>query len=135
MSLLLTCKSCLAQESEACTDRGTREGYVRTGWDRLRFGLLVACSSRHVGNPYEVKTVPHFSTTDRSYVPSRAIFMLVTVRMTVLCYLVFDILSSFGGGPENNVLLFSPETFPLLRRLRRLSGQQMLVRVISSFTF
>lgn len=121
---------------QAKRHRGTGgKGCIGTAGVRLRFGLLVAFSSRYVGTPYQVKYVPPFSATDAGYIPSRTKFLLGTARTMLLCYLVVDVLTTPGLLPEKNALLFSPETVPLLTRLGELSVEDILFRISSTFAY
>lgn len=113
----------------------TEKASKGTAWERLRFGLLVAFSSRYIGTPSEVKYVPHFSTRDPSYVPSRTKFLLRELRTTILCYLAFDVLTNPSLRPENYALLSSPGAVPLLRRLNELSIEEVLFRTGCTFAF
>lgn len=104
-----------------------------TALDRLRFGIHVTFSSRHIGTPWEVKNVPHFSASDPRYLPSQGTFLRRTAFAILLCYLVIDV-SSFGVNPESNAVLFASQNVPFFARLGDVSTQQLAIRIFSSLT-
>jgi len=57
------------------SDEPNSSVYENTTWGRLRLGYYAAVSTRNVGSSFEVSGVPHFSTKDPSYIPSRGIFI------------------------------------------------------------
>lgn len=62
-------------------------------FQRVKYGLIIANSIRHVGTPYQVKNVPHFSSKDPAYIPSRSRFLFRTASAIATSYLVLILLS------------------------------------------
>lgn len=98
---------------------------------RLRYGYLVTFSFRNCGTPHEVKNVPHFSSQDREYVPTRSRFLRRTAASALMCYLFLD-LSGLGMQPERNPILYSSERVHLLTRLGDISREELLIRTLTS---
>lgn len=111
--------------------RTSNDGLRATFWDRLRFGLQVATSFRYIGTPYQVRNVPYFSASDPSYIPSRANFLSRKATIFLLSFTVLDLIN-LGADPG---LDFSPETIPLFTRVRHITGQQLLTRLITTLGY
>ncbi|KAI9805732.1 MAG: hypothetical protein M1833_005225 [Piccolia ochrophora] len=113
---------------------GFRKARDGTFWERLRFGINATVSHRYPDTPYEVKNVPHFSTRDPSFVPSKTAFLCKSATTVLVCYLIVD-LASLGLQPERHAVLFSPEAIPLFKHGGRISTEDLLIRVVSTFGF
>ncbi|MCJ1469390.1 hypothetical protein MMC07_008023 [Pseudocyphellaria aurata] len=101
---------------------------------RLKFGFLAATSFRHSSTPYEVKNVPHFSSHDPNYIPSKTEFLRRKAITVLVCFLVLDVLS-LGADPETNSLGCSPEKIPLLTRLGEVTGHELVWRLLVTLGF
>ena len=82
--------------------------------------------------PWEVKNVPHFSSSDPSFVPSRSIFLRHNAILTLICYFVIDVLS-LGFQPESNAVLSAAQNVLFFTRLGGVYTQQLAVHILSSF--
>lgn len=102
-----------------------------TLWRRLQFGLGVTLNPRLVNTAYQVKNVPRWSQGKRQQVPSRGYFLLYTVFIVLLNYLIVDT-CSLAAEPERNVLLFSDEKVAFFRRWNSLGPEEIVVRVLAS---
>lgn len=99
---------------------------------RLRFTYDMLCSPRSVGKPWQVKNVPRFSSSDPSYVPSRRAFLLHVFALSVLCFLIFDILSS---QPPPNARLVAATQQPFFGRISDVTLEELIFRVASSLGY
>ncbi|EGP89029.1 uncharacterized protein MYCGRDRAFT_92063 [Zymoseptoria tritici IPO323] len=71
-----------------------------TVWNRFAFGLSVAISRRHCGQPFELDNVPHFRKQDPDFVPSRRRFLIERGLLYFSTYIVLDYLGSLK--PQND---------------------------------
>lgn len=101
----------------------------------LKFGFLIATSFRYSGTPHEVKNVPNFSAEDRTFIPSRAVFLRQKAKEFFFCYLVLDLLNLGADPAGTDTDLYSPETIPLLTRLSSLPGEQLIIRLFVTLGF
>jgi hypothetical protein len=101
--------------------------------DRLGFGIHLTLASRHLNTPWQVKNVPHFSTGDPQYIPSRGTFIRRNAVAVLVYYFILDI-SSFGVNPETNSVLFDSQKVPFFARLSHVSAKEIAIRIISSLT-
>lgn len=109
---------------------------VSRPWQRLRFGYYTTFSYRCCGTPYEVKNVPPFSFTDRSYVPSRRVFLSRILTNYILAYLIMDALTSFRGtGKEASRSLYTADKIPFFFRLNFVTLEEIAVRIVSTVMF
>ena len=102
-------------------------------WDRLRFGYHAAVSTRNVDYPFEVSGVPHFSSNDPSYVPSRRTFLREKALLLLSCYLVLD-LHAYASQPDQNSVLYHASNISWVNADNR-SVEQLLIRSASTFGF
>lgn len=107
---------------------------VSTPWQRLRFGYYATFSYRCCGTPFEVKNVPPFSSTDRSYVPTRRKFILQCLRNYLLSYLIIDAITVLGNA-EANSRLYAAEKIPFFFRIKSVSFEEIAVRIASTVFF
>lgn len=103
---------------------------VGTSWQGLRFGYYATFSYRCCGTPFEVKNVPPFSFTDRSYVPTRRKFILQFLRN----YLIIDAITVFGSA-EANSRLYAAEKVPFFFRIKSVTLEEIAVRIVSTVFF
>lgn len=98
--------------------------------ERLYFGYFVALSSRHVATPYEAKGVPSFSSSDPTYVPSRAQFLCKRAAIGLLSYLALD-LAALGTRSQHaqNAVFRPPEHVPIFVRVGDVSWGELGLRV------
>lgn len=111
--------------------RNANDGLRATFWDRLKFGFRVATSFRYIGTPYQVRNVPHFSSSDSSYIPSRSNFLCRKAIIFLISFTVLDLINLGADTP----LDFSPETIPLFTRVSHVTGQQLLTRLITTLGY
>jgi hypothetical protein len=74
---------------------------------RLIHGCYTLWSFRHSNPPYEVKDVPHFSSSGPSYVPSKWQWVVQQAVAGAACYLLLDPLPQHAP-PVNAAQLFDP---------------------------
>ena len=98
--------------------------------ERLYFGYFVALSSRHVATPYEAKGVPWYSSSNPSYVPSRAGFLLKRAAIGLASYLALDV-AALGARSQHakGALFRPPEHIPLLARIGDVSRGELGLRM------
>lgn len=102
-------------------------------WDRLRFGYYAAVSTRNVGYPFEVSGVPHFSSNNPTYVPSRRTFLREKASLLLSCYLVLDLLT-LASQPDQNPVLYRPSNISWSNAGNR-SVERLVIRSASTFGF
>lgn len=98
---------------------------------RLMFGLDAATSRRHLNTPYEVKNCPHFSSQDKTYVPSCSRFILGAMGSLMACYLFIDI-NDASAQADQDSSLFAPHKVPFFSRLRDVTPEDLIVRFITA---
>ncbi|KAL8987204.1 MAG: hypothetical protein Q9177_003565, partial [Variospora cf. flavescens] len=78
--------------------------------ERLRFGYLVATTSRNIGTPFLVKNTPPFSYRDPNYVPSRTRFCLWGLCTIAAAFMVIDLVESSSPPTtlQENAVRYSP---------------------------
>lgn len=115
--------------NEDCKKKKTKEKERQGGFfQRVMYGLAIANSTRHVGTPYQVKNVPHFSSQDPTYIPTRSNFLFRTASTIATSYLVLNILSAsslHSGGAD---IYLHPSRIPLLGRLQHVTGREIIAR-------
>lgn len=99
---------------------------------RFWFAYDMLFSPRSVGKPWQVKNVPHFSSNDPSYVPSRAAFLLRTTALAVLCLLVHDV-SAAQPPPDARLIATSKDAF--FSRLSDITSEELVFRIASTIGF
>ena len=109
-----------------------KQGEESTFTARRKFGQEVARSSRDAGKPWEVKNVPHFSTRDPNWVPSRPEFIARRLFLLLFCYyaqlFTIDAIAQYSDS-----VLLSDSHVPLLSRLGNVSVQEVYFRVVIIF--
>ncbi len=115
------------------SDEPNSSVYESTTWGRLRFGYYAAVSTRNVGSSFEVSGVPHFSTKDPSYVPSRGIFIRQKALLLLSCYLVLDTFTLLSQ-PDQNPLLYNESEISLANSKNR-SVEKIVIRSASTVGF
>jgi hypothetical protein len=85
-------------------------------WSRLCFGISTICSLRGIGSLRKAKNVAHFSSTDTSYMPSRAKFLLQGLGISLFACLFLDSASK-AAHPESNSVNLAPEKIAVLSAL------------------
>ena len=105
-----------------------------TSLDRLRFGLHSTISFRDVDTSHEVKKVPHFSSQDPSYIPSRNRFLVFAITRCFVCYMILDLLES-QPPPPNTAQFFAKESIPFFTRLHQVTVEEIVTRFFLSITF
>lgn len=106
-------------------------------WARAKLGFLITTSFRFTGTPYEVKNVPHFSSRDPSYIPSRREFLRQKAITALTCYLILNLFSLFSSDPATNAAAaaaanYSPAMIPIFARLSQVSSQELIKRLITT---
>jgi hypothetical protein len=99
-------------------------------FSRLTYGWNTLWSFRHVNTPYEVKHVPHFSSSDPSYVPSKWRFIAQQAAAGIACYLVLDLLAQ-RAPPVNAAQLFDPALIPVFARWRSVTVSDLRLRALT----
>jgi len=99
---------------------------------RFWFAYDMLFSPRSVGKPWQVKNVPHFSSNDPSYVPSRAAFLLRTTTLAVLCLLIHDV-SAAQPPPDARLIATSKDAF--FSRLSDITSEELVFRIASTIGF
>lgn len=102
-----------------------------TFWNRLKFGCSSLMSFRDVNTPYEAKGIPSFSSSDPSYVPSRAKFLMHTAIRLCVFYLVLDFIEA-QPSPPNNEEMFAASKVPVFSRLSEVTIEEVILRITSS---
>lgn len=104
-----------------------------TIWARLRFGYHAAVSTRNIGTPFEVPGIPHFSTKDPNYVPSKATFLREKAMLLLSCYLILDIMT-LASQPDQNPVLYNTSRVSWMNS-SNLSMEQLITRSASVLGF
>lgn len=105
-----------------------------TFWNRLKFGLYATSSFRNCGTAFETRGLQPFKRKDPAFVPSTTQFLINATLHFVACYMALDALTSLGD-PDKQAVLFAESRIPLLSRLGEVTVQELVERLICSFTF
>ncbi|TVY85653.1 Acetyltransferase, partial [Lachnellula willkommii] len=89
---------------------------------------------RHVNTGYEARNTPTFSDSDPRYVPSKRAFLVKESLMTVLCYLLLDLMAQRPPSP-NAPQLFDKALIPVFCRLGEVTLPQLRLRALSIIGF
>ena len=106
------------------------DSYLR----RFYFGWKSMWSYRHLNTSLESRNTPHFSKTDPSYAPSRAVFVAREAAVFAACYLVLDLLGQ-RPPPKDPQTLFNPAIVPIFSRLGSVTANELKLRVLSCLGF
>jgi hypothetical protein len=104
----------------------------RTKQSRWEFGSQVSSSTRCVGSSKEAANIPHFSTQDPHYVPTRTTFLLRHFCLVISCYH----LNTFAIDTQlrvNQTLL--SKSWITLSQSRSISLEEVYTRVIITITY
>ena len=97
-----------------------------------RYTIDFLPNPRGIGRPWQVKNVPHFSSSDPHYIPSRTNFLTRTVVILVLCVLTMDaITQNTPTDPE----IYSLELIPIFGRTKDFSIEELVFRMQSTVIF
>lgn len=99
-------------------------------WERLYFGFLSTFSFRSVNTRLEVRNVPAFKNGP----PSRSVFVLRQIVITIMCILVVDV-SGAQPPPPNAAELFSPAKVQFFTRLSEITRDEMMLRILSTLIY
>ena len=94
--------------------------------------MLVTLSPRQLNTPFEVRNIPHFSSRDPLYVPSRSAFLRRTATPMFLSYMVVD-LGLSAARPEENAVRYALTKVPLLQCPSEVSTEEMFIKTLTSF--
>ena len=94
-----------------------------------RYTLDLLSNPRGIGQPWQVKGVPHFSSTEPSYVPSRARYLAMRFASLVCCVLLRD-LCAYTVPPSTK--LYSDEAIPVFGCIDSLSTNLTMFRFTST---
>ena len=87
---------------------------------------------RGIGRPWQVKNVPHFSSSDPHYTPSRTKFLMRTAVNLVLCVLIMDAVTQITPtDPE----VYSLQLIPVFGRSKDFSPKELMFRMQSTVIF
>lgn len=117
-------------EKEGRREEKRKKNKKRQGgvFQRLKYGLVIANSTRHVGTPYQVKGVPRFSSSNPTYIPSRSMFLFRTASTIAASYFVLKLLSTHLGTRDVDIFLLHPSRIPTLGRLQHVTSREIIVR-------
>ena len=87
---------------------------------------------RGIGRPWQVKNVPHFSSSNPHYIPSRKKFLARTAVIVVLCVLAMDVITQLTPTDSE---LYSLELIPLFGRTKGFSPRELMFRMQSTVIF
>ena len=112
--------------------RHTNEASVQESWyARLEFGTASMFSFRHIGRPYQVRNVPHFSNLEPNHAPPRSNFLRQTVMTVTISYLVLDILNS-AADPDITNKYLSLRKIPFFNRVREITMEELMIRFFTT---
>ena len=109
-----------------------REPRARTFVHRLVFGWNEAFRARSSGTPWEVNHVPNFFPDRPDMVPTRANFLYMTARRCLVSLFIVDVISFMGRDATMNSVNFASSRIPFFARLQNATGEEILLRLISS---
>jgi hypothetical protein len=92
---------------------------------RFRQSFYLFFTLRDVGTPYAVKNIPPFSTSNPTWIPSRAAFLRRHIIIAVIGYLVADIPSIM---PPIDPQLAAQMSLPVFSRLLHISFEEAITR-------
>lgn len=101
--------------------------------NRLQFGLRTTMYPRKIGTPYEVKNVPHFSSRDPKYAPSRSHYIIRSAISLLATWMIIYLHSIYR--PSDTDVLYDPGMVPLLTRYDQVTLDEILSRVKSTFLY
>lgn len=99
---------------------------------RLVFGWEEAFRPRSTRTPWEVNHVPKFFPDRPDMVPMRAQFIYWTGRRCLISFFIVDVISFIGRDATLNSVNFASDRIPFFTRLQDVTGQEVLLRFISS---
>ncbi|PMD30510.1 hypothetical protein L207DRAFT_520016 [Hyaloscypha variabilis F] len=102
--------------------------------NRLKFGWTSTFSVRDIATLHEQASIPPFSTSNPSYVPSRPTFLLQTLLRFAVTYLILDLIECLPPPPS--AAPFAPALYPIFLRGRDVPGitiEEVATRIGTSF--
>ena len=93
---------------------------------RIRYAELFLFETRGIGQPWQAKNTPPFSSREPSYIPYRAQFLRRTLLSTSLCFLIVDLLTSQPPDPA----LFNALDIPFFTGPRNTSAERIAMRSV-----
>lgn len=99
---------------------------------RLWFTLDTAFSPHGVGHPWQVKNVPHFSSKDPSYVPTRQSFLVRRLALIALCCIIYDV-SAAQPPPEERLVSATKQSF--FSRIGDITREELIFRIVCTVGF
>ena len=120
------------KEVDFTTAAAKRRSKPDSLWERMVFSTNLLFSPRGIGEPWEVKNVPSFSSSDPGYVPAKAAFLLRWLASTTILFLIVDFA---GAAPPPEPGMFPSQQISLLRRIRDVSSQELVNRAIGTFSY
>ena len=98
----------------------------------IQYTVDFLTNPRGTARPWQVKNVPHFSSSDPHYIPSRTNFLTRSAVILVFCVLIMDFITqSTPPDPE----LYSLELIPLFGRNKAFSIRELVFRMQSTVMF
>lgn len=111
----------------------TEEREPASSRERFKFGLRASVYPRKVGTPYEVKNVPHFSSCDPNYTPSRVRFSIRNAVGILASHIIIHLFRLDRAKVAD--VLFDLEKIPFLTRYDQISRDEIIFRVKSTIIF
>lgn len=105
-----------------------------TAWNRIKFGLWAATSTRYINTPFQAKNAAPYSTSDPAYIPTRTKFLLRHAGICAVCFLVTDFLG-YNSSTDQNHVTFAADQVPFFSRLNEVTAKQVIARVSTSIGF
>ncbi|ORY10122.1 membrane bound O-acyl transferase family-domain-containing protein [Clohesyomyces aquaticus] len=102
--------------------------------DRLKFGFQTSTNWRWVNTPYAVKNIPHFSDSDPEHIPNKGVFLLRTLKVIAVSYLILDVLGSSSDVEITNKF-FSSERIPIFKRRGvPITAEEIIIRIFAAMS-
>lgn len=120
----------LRTPSGAAQHEGRRSAGM--SFSRLVFGWEETFRARSTRTPWEVKNVPKFFPDRPEMVPTRAQFLYLSARRCLASLFIVDVISFMGRDATLNSVNFAQNRIPFFARLRSVTTEEIVLRVISS---
>ena len=95
---------------------------------RFSFGQEVSGTVRGPGTSWEVKGLPHFSSTDPQWIPSPTVFIAWKLAIIIPCFFLNEYVMDARLAVDHDLML--PSRVPFLTRVGEITQDEVVARLI-----
>lgn len=99
-----------------------------TSSSRFSFGQEVSGTVRGLGTSWEVKDLPHFSSSDPQWIPSPIVFIVWKLAVIVSCFFLNEYVMDARLVVDHDLML--PSRVPFLTRIGKITHDEVAARLI-----